>query len=35
VQQQTAKIRLLEQQMIAVHAALLKLQAKDECVAQR
>jgi hypothetical protein len=34
-QQQAAKIRALEQQVAEMHAALLKLQAKDERVAQR
>ena len=32
---QAAKIRALEQQVAEMHAALLKLQAKDERVAQR
>jgi hypothetical protein len=34
-QQQAAKIRALEQQVAEMHAALLKLQSKDERVAQR
>jgi len=34
-QQQAAKIRALEQQVAEMHAALLKIQAKDERVAQR
>jgi molecular chaperone GrpE (heat shock protein) len=32
---QASKIRALEQQVAEMHAALLKLQAKDERVAQR